>query len=746
MATIPGTANNDLIYGTSGDDLITGLGGVRDTLYGGMGRDTIDGGDGMDTIFGDFGYYGGYGDPDTLLGGAGGDYLYDYSDGNLFDGGADDDTIYAYGSNSTIRGGLGDDSIYDYGGRNIINGGEDSDFYYIYAGGSTINGGGGADKLVVVMPEGDVVLDTREGLWGAPVAGAIMTSNIRRLSVSAGNSTILGGNSNHVVNISDVGSDRVILGAGRDQVAEMRGVANRRGNDYISTGAGDDEIRVTSGRDTILAGAGDDEVTVWIDDVDAVLDGGEGRDILEIGQPSGNDLTLDIRSTGSPIAGALRATGFEEIGQRYQDGGLLRIIGGPEDTTIRLDASNAFLDLGNGRHEIDGAGAEVRGRTGTGSDRLIASLSVVDLSLGAGNDYAELTDSIGRVDAGTGNDRFSILWVRGANDAPLLTQAFGGEGNDVFRAINTAQLVPRQVVLDGGAGDDSFASTGWSAKMLGGAGNDAMIGSNQNDILVGGAGNDVMDGRGGIDRAVFLTNASVQVDLNQSQQNTGEGIDSLIGIENVQTANGNDYIRGSAGANLIVTAGGNDRLEGLAGNDILDGGAGVDTAFYLANVQHIISLAADGPQNTGEGVDVLRNVENLQFGNGNDRGTGSAAANMIAGNWGNDTLSGGGGNDTLYGGGDRDSLDGGTGNDVLWGGAAADSFVFRRGSGHDLLADFQDNVDTIVTNYSAAQVSAAVQNASYSAQGAVLSFAGGDQWILKGVSDARIILDDITYM
>ena len=63
-----------------------------------------------------------------------------------------------------------------------------------------------------------------------------------------------------------------------------------------------------------------------------------------------------------------------------------------------------------------------------------------------------------------------------------------------------------------------------------------------------------------------------------------------------------------------------------------------------------------------------------------------------------DTISGLAGNDLIYGEGAADILDGGPGNDYIEGGAGDDTYLFGRGSGQDVIFDYdtaQGNMDTI---------------------------------------------------
>ena len=82
--------------------------------------------------------------------------------------------------------------------------------------------------------------------------------------------------------------------------------------------------------------------------------------------------------------------------------------------------------------------------------------------------------------------------------------------------------------------------------------------------------------------------------------------------------------------------------------------------------------------------------------------TGGAGDDAISGYGGNDILHGGSGNDTLQGGAGKDTLAGGTGDDRLYGGdSEADTYVFEKGHGKDVVSDsaYQaDHTDTLRFN------------------------------------------------
>ena len=112
--------------------------------------------------------------------------------------------------------------------------------------------------------------------------------------------------------------------------------------------------------------------------------------------------------------------------------------------------------------------------------------------------------------------------------------------------------------------------------MNGLGGSDKMFGYSGNDRLCGGAGSDYISGGRGLDTAEFSSQDN-QVDLRiTSRQNTGEGRDRLISIENIDGGGGKDLIIGNGGANVLNGGRGADRIKGKGGGDLLVGGGGID--------------------------------------------------------------------------------------------------------------------------------------------------------------------------
>jgi serralysin len=155
------------------------------------------------------------------------------------------------------------------------------------------------------------------------------------------------------------------------------------------------------------------------------------------------------------------------------------------------------------------------------------------------------------------------------------------------------------------------------------------------------------------------------------------------GDDHISGLGGNDTLTGGAGNDTLLGGEGNDRLRLDAGNDLLDGGNGLDWVEVTGTANARVDLAVTAAQDTGYGMDTLRNIENFSGGAGHDLAFGTEGANALHGNGGNDNLSGRGGNDTLFGGSGDDTLNGGSGNDQLFGDDGNDRLVLD--AGDDLL-------------------------------------------------------------
>jgi Ca2+-binding RTX toxin-like protein len=307
------------------------------------------------------------------------------------------------------------------------------------------------------------------------------------------------------------------------------------------------------------------------------------------------------------------------------------------------------------------------------------------------------------------------------NGSPGDDQISGLAGNDSIRGFAGNDTI------DGGDGHDF---------MRGNEGDDIILGGNGDDYLDGGEGDDRLDGGAGWDRVTYAPSATggVTVDLRIQgvSQDTGQGNDTLIGIEHLSGTSFDDNLTGTDGDNwlwggsdglgndgndTISALGGNDLVEVGHGNHVLDGGTGTDTVSVFGNGSDTLagvtfSLALQGAaQNTGQGMMNVSGFENLSGSIHDDVLSGDGGDNVLAGDQGNDQLRGGVGNDTLYGDGrvladthgtggsgpittypdvalidpllvdGDDVLEGGDGDDSLWGGGGNDTASYAGSSG-----------------------------------------------------------------
>lgn len=169
---------------------------------------------------------------------------------------------------------------------------------------------------------------------------------------------------------------------------------------------------------------------------------------------------------------------------------------------------------------------------------------------------------------------------------------------------------------------------------------------------------------------------------------------------------GDDRLDGSAGSDELDGGGGTDTLLGgdgldllvdgdpdaAAGPDVLDGGPHVDEVSYAHRTGPVAVTLDDeaGDGAPGEG-DVLRGVERVSGGAGDDRLTGGAEPTILDGRGGDDVLVAGSGKresgytNALDGGAGDDRLVGGDEADVLQGGGGTDSFTC--GHGEDVVRE-----------------------------------------------------------
>lgn len=226
-------------------------------------------------------------------------------------------------------------------------------------------------------------------------------------------------------------------------------------------------------------------------------------------------------------------------------------------------ADHIFGDGGNDR--ICAAGGDDTIEGGTGSDRIDARAGDDEVSGGNGSDL---------VLAGPGTD--TVFGERG-ND-----RLHGGPGDDDY--------------LNSGLGDDTVdGGSGNGDHVIGGVGNDQLSGAPGNgDVLEGDLGTDTIAGGPGTDdvasyaragqSAVYPGGIGVHVDLAAGTA-SGDGEDTLSGIEDVAGTSFADTLVGDTEPNKLYGGGRADELIGAGAGDAAFGGTGLDLCRAVATAE-----------------------------------------------------------------------------------------------------------------------------------------------------------------
>ena len=154
-----------------------------------------------------------------------------------------------------------------------------------------------------------------------------------------------------------------------------------------------------------------------------------------------------------------------------------------------------------------------------------------------------------------------------------------------------------------------------------------LAGGDGQDFIFGGGGNDIILGGDGAD----LIRA-------------GAGSDIVIG------GNGDDNIEGQSGGDILIGQQGDDYLSGDKGNDILLGSEGEDTVYGGENEDILMGQTGNDYLDAGQGDDLAVG------GSGDDFLSGGKGSDELRGNLGADTLVGASGADTYRGLDNSDTL------------------------------------------------------------------------------------------
>ncbi|UWR90225.1 calcium-binding protein [Phaeobacter inhibens] len=319
------------------------------------------------------------------------------------------------------------------------------------------------------------------------------------------------------------------------------------------------------------------------------------------------------------------------------------VVNGNFDTLMdaALSGNDTYTSAWASGENIDTYGGNDTIRAGTGNDTIDGGTGYDTLIIPAGANEWSIGWNFDRgvnVTSPHGDDRITnVERIEFEDQTAVITE--GNESDD--RLVSTQNDVADALwdMMNGRGGDDTIQGGGGRDFLIGDDGHDVIYGGANRDYISGGVGNDHLYGQSDNDRIVGRT--------------------------------GNDSIYGGTGKDSLHAGDGNDVLFGGLGRDWLAGDLGNDTIVGGSHGDKLIG------------------------GGGNDNMRGQNGHDVLRGNSGWDQLLGGRGNDRIYGDGGQDRLIGQEGYDTLTGGAHADTFVFHRGYGTDIITDFTVGEDRI---------------------------------------------------
>lgn len=222
----------------------------------------------------------------------------------------------------------------------------------------------------------------------------------------------------------------------------------------------------------------------------------------------------------------------------------------------------------------------------------------------------------------------------------------GTKGPDVIVSLGGVDDVQSKGGADkvcSGAGDDTVQAGAGANRVDGGPGSDILLGGGAADQLAGGdgfdallalAGNDQYIGGAGLDIAAFLASpVGVTADL-ASGTASGEGADTMTGIEALMGSDHADHLLGNGVLNALFSGLGADVLDGRGGNDFV----------FLSNAPGPVEIDLGDDKYTGGGL--ARRIENVVGSPYDDVIYGDSSYSYLDGAEGVDAVDGIDGSDT----------------------------------------------------------------------------------------------------
>ena len=307
----------------------------------------------------------------TILGGHGKDSisLYEGARANSVLGGAGNDYIYVYDINNTVDGGTGKDLFLVVGNKNEIHGADDADVIFVQGGSNnTLTGGTGDDIIIFQSGAKNNVIEYTQG-DGTDVIYGYDASNL--IKVKGEYSVYVSGNDK----IIQVGNGGIIVKDAKDLTLNINTIDLEEG-ETLPEGGGEGFTPYTGGL----------VLTPRFQDNDAALRGTSTNDRIEntlsnimIYSGDGDDTIINYGENVTINAG----NGADKI---YNYADYVKINGGDGNDYIYNEASRVTINGGNGKDTVENLGNNSRIDGGDDMDSIKNSGEDTDINSGRGND------------------------------------------------------------------------------------------------------------------------------------------------------------------------------------------------------------------------------------------------------------------------------------------------------------------------------------------------------------------------
>jgi Ca2+-binding RTX toxin-like protein len=455
--------------------------------------------------------------------------------------------------------------------------------------------------------------------------------------------------------------------------------------------------------------------------------------ISVFGQAGNDAVTLDETNGVLPNADLFGGAGDDTL---TGGSGADRLFGQAGNDTLLGKGGNDLLLGGAGDDALTGGAGDDQVFGEAGNDRMVWNPGDgTDLNEGgAGTDTAEVNGGNGAETFTTTANGTRVRFDRitpgpfslDVGTTETLSVNLNG-GDDTFTAGNgLAGLI--QIIVDGGAGNDTITGGDGADRLSGGDGNDLLAGGRGNDALFGGAGDDTfvwnpgdgtdtLEGQAGHDAMLFNgANVAENIDISANgtrvrftrdvaniamELNGVEQVDfnALGGADkiHVHDLSGTDLSQVNLDLSLPVGSGTGD---GVADQVVVDGTNGNDNVPVTA-AAGTFTVTGLPAVVTARGVESSDQLVVNGLGGDDAIDAHAVAAGLVIfgadGGAGNDTITGSDGPDLLKGGDGNDRITGGRGDDRAELGAGDDTFVWNPGDGSDIV-EGQDGSDRLLFN------------------------------------------------